>query len=124
MSVDKTMDQCLVLKVGVIASGTRCLSVMRTLNATRPVHLRFRLVGIAPVSKSIACYKYAGEMDIEVFDDYRDMLDLSHLDFILELTGERHILADIVKLKSEAVGILDFRPRFGRFIVTELVKQG
>ena len=107
MSANDTMDQCLVLKVGVIASGTRCLSVMRTLNATKPVHLRFRLVGIAPVSKSIACYKYAGEMDIDVFDDYRDMLALDQLDFILELTGERQILADMVKLKSSAVGILD-----------------
>ncbi len=107
MGKDELMDQCLVLKVGVIASGTRCLSVMRSLNATKPVHLRFRLVGIAPVSKSIACYKYAGEMDIDIFDDYLDMLSLDQLDFILELTGERQILSDIVKHKSSGVGILD-----------------
>lgn len=107
MGVDETIDQCLVLKVGVVASGARCLSVMRTLNATKPVHLRFRLVGIAPISKSIACYKYAGEMDIDVFDDYLDMLMLDQLDFILELTGEKKILSDLVKHKSSGIGILD-----------------
>jgi hypothetical protein len=59
MRVDNPMDQYLVLKVGVIATEARCLSVMRTLNATKPVHLRFRLVGIASVSKSIACYTFS-----------------------------------------------------------------
>ncbi len=107
MDIDEKLDHCLVLNVGVIARGTRCLSIMRTLHAIKPVHVRFKLIGIAPVSKSIACYKYAGEMDIDIIDNYLDMLSLDYLDFILELTGEGQILSNLVKHKSPAIGILD-----------------
>ena len=106
MDIDSTLGHCLVLKVGIIARGTRCLSIMRTLHSIKSVHLRFKLVGIAPVSKSIACYKYAGEMDIEIFDDYLDLLSLEHLDLILELTGEGQILSELINHKSSAIGIL------------------
>jgi PAS domain S-box-containing protein len=80
---------------------------MRTLRSIKPVHFQFKISGIAAVTKSIACYKYAGEMDIELFDNYLEMLSMNHLDFILELTGEPQILSDLVKHKPPTVGILD-----------------
>jgi PAS domain S-box-containing protein len=101
------MKHCLVLNVGLVARGSRCLSIMRTLRSIKPVHFQFKIAGIAAITKSIACYKYAGEMDIELFDDYLEMLSMDHLDFILELTGEQHILSDLVEHKPPTVGILD-----------------
>jgi PAS domain S-box-containing protein len=80
---------------------------MQALKSIKPVHFQFKIAGIAAVTKSIACYKYAGEMDIELFDNYIEMLSMEHLDFILELTGEQQILSDLVKHKQPTVGILD-----------------
>ena len=34
------------------------------------------------------------------------------------------VINKVLAYAGEAVGILDFRPRFGRFIVTEFAKQG
>ena len=107
MTIIKDLKHCLVLNVGLVARGSRCLSIMQTLRSIKPVHFQFKITGIAAVTKSIACYKYAGEMDIELFDDYIEMLSMDHLDFILELTGEPQILSDLVKLKPPTVGILD-----------------
>jgi len=107
MSIIKELEHCLVLNVGVVARGSRCLSIMQTLRSIKPVHFQFKIAGIAAVTKSIACYKYAGEMDIELFDNYIEMLSMDHLDFILELTGDQQILSDLVKLKPPTVGILD-----------------
>jgi len=107
MTIIKEMKHCLVLNVGLVARGSRCLSIMRTLRSIKPVHFQFKIAGIAAITKSIACYKYAGEMDIELFDDYLEMLSMDHLDFILELTGEQHILSDLVEHKPPTVGILD-----------------
>ena len=107
MAIIKELKHCLVLNVGLVARGSRCLSIMQTLRSIKPVHFQFKISGIAAVTKSIACYKYAGEMDIELFDDYIDMLSMDHLDFILELTGEQQILSDLVKHKPPTVGILD-----------------
>jgi two-component system NtrC family sensor kinase len=107
MATINDLNQCLVLNVGLVARGSRCLSIMRTLRSIKPVHFQFKISGIAAVTKSIACYKYAGEMDIELFDNYLEMLFMDHLDFILELTGEPQILSDLVKHKPSTVGILD-----------------
>jgi len=107
MAEIKELKHCLVLHVGLVARGSRCLSIMQALRSIKPVHFQFKVSGIAAVTKSIACYKYAGEMDIELFDNYIDMLSMDHLDFILELTGEPQILSDLVKHKPPTVGILD-----------------
>ena len=107
MAIIKDLKHCLVLNVGLVARGSRCLSIMRALSSIKPVHFQFKISGIAAVTKSIACYKYAGEMEIELFDNYLEMLSMDHLDFILELTGEQQILSDLVKHKPPTVGILD-----------------
>jgi two-component system NtrC family sensor kinase len=107
MAIINDLEHCLVLNVGVVARGSRCLSIMRALRSIKPVHFQLKIAGIASVTKSIACYKYAGEMDIELFDNYIEMLSMEHLDFILELTGEQHILSDLVNHKPPTLGILD-----------------
>jgi len=107
MAIINELEHCLVLNTGVVARGSRCLSIMQALRSIKPVHFRLNIAGIASVTKSIACYKYAGEMDIELFDNYLEMLSMDHLDFILELTGEQQILSDLVKHKPPTVGILD-----------------
>jgi two-component system NtrC family sensor kinase len=107
MATINELHHCLVLKVGLVARGSRCLSIMRALRSIKPVHFQFKISGIAAVTKSIALYKYAGEMDIELFDNYIEMLSMDHLDFILELTGDPQILSDLVKNKPPTVGILD-----------------
>ena len=107
MATINDLNQCLVLNVGLVARGSRCLSIMRALKSVKPVHFQFKISGIAAVTQSIALYKYAGEMDIELFDNYLDILSMDHLDFILELTGEPQILSDLVKHKPPTMGILD-----------------
>jgi hypothetical protein len=54
---------------------------MQVLKSIKPVHFQLKIAGIAAVTQSIACYKYAGEMDIELFDDYTEISGLgSNLD--------------------------------------------
>ncbi len=100
-------EHCLLLNVGVVAPGSKCISIMRALDAVKPGRLRFRLAAIAATTKSAACNKYAGDMGIEVFEHYADLLSLEYLDLILELSGDKNILSDIVSRKPPAVGIMD-----------------
>ena len=96
--VDSSIPEyCLILNVGVVAKGEKCLSIMRDLDAIKLSRLRIRLVAIAPTTKSASCDKYAGEMGIKVFENYIDLYSLEYLDLILELTGNNDILADIIK---------------------------
>jgi two-component system, NtrC family, sensor kinase len=117
------LEHCLLLNVGVIAKGEKCLSIMRDLDAIKPSRLRLRLVAIATTTKSASCYKYAGEMGIEVFENYIDLLSLEYLDLILELTGDNQILTDIINHKPPTVGILDQKSSMMFFDMAQLYES-
>ncbi len=120
MGTIKQPEHCLLLNVGVVARGSRCLSIMRDLHAVRPSHLRLKLVAMATISKSAACNKYAGETGIELFENPRDLLTIEYLDLILELTGEPKILTDLISHKPPTMGVLDRRTAMLFFDVATL----
>jgi PAS domain S-box-containing protein len=100
-------EYCLVLNVAVVATGEKCLSIMKDLDAIKLSRLRIRLVAIAPTTKSASCDRYAGKMGIKVFENYIDLLSLGYLDMILELTGSYGILSDLTDRKPATIGVLD-----------------
>jgi two-component system NtrC family sensor kinase len=107
VNTTKEIESGQALNVGVVARGARSMTIMQTLNSFKPSSMRMKLVAIAAVTKSAACYKYAGEMDIEIVDDYMDLLSIENLDLILELTGDQQILNSLVQHKPPSIGILD-----------------
>jgi two-component system NtrC family sensor kinase len=123
MNYSESTEYCLLVNVGVVARGSRCLTIMRALDSIRPARTRLKLVAIAAVTKSVACYKYAGESDIAVFDDYRDLVKFSQLDLVLELTGDPKILSDIMLHKSPMTGVLDRQASMLFFDLASLYEQ-
>ncbi|BBO72333.1 hypothetical protein DSCA_62630 [Desulfosarcina alkanivorans] len=107
MGVLKQPEHCLLLNIGVVARGSRCLSIMRDLRAVRPSHLRLKLVAMATISPSAACNKYAGETQIELFEKPADLFSIEYLNLILELTGDPAILAELIARKPPSIGVLD-----------------
>lgn len=107
MKHSTSSDTCLILNVGVVASGSRCLPIMKNFQTMDPSRLRLRLVAIATIQKCSSCEHYAREINIDIYEDYHQLLAIEYLDLILELTGDDEILCDILRRKRPAVGILD-----------------
>lgn len=103
----KGPEHCLLLNVGVVARGSRCVSIMRDLNTIRSSHLRLKLVGIATISQSAACNKYAGETGVELFENPKDLLSIQYLDLILDFSGDPAIMAELITSKPPTIGVLD-----------------
>ena len=102
-----SFKQRLLLRVGVVAKGSRCLSILRMLDSIKPRGLHLKLMGMVPVSHSISFNKYAGEMGVPIYNDLKEMLAKETLDLILDLTSDPKILANLQQHKPESVGILD-----------------
>lgn len=100
-------ETSLLLDVAVVARGPRCLPVMNSLEKMKTSRFQLRLVAIAPIKKCASCYKHAGERGVQVVENYMDLLSMDGLDLILELTGEKTVLADLIKFKKPSVGLLD-----------------
>ncbi len=101
------IEHSILLHVGIVAKGSKCLSILRSLRDIKPMHFRMNLVALAAVTPSAVCNKYASEMGVEVLDNPLDLLKWDNLDFILELTGDSKILMDLSAQKSSTTGILD-----------------
>jgi two-component system NtrC family sensor kinase len=123
MTFPESSNHCLLVNVGVVARGSRCLTIMHNLDNIRPARTRLKLVAIAAVTKSAACYKYAGETDVAVFDDYRDLFTVKNLDLILELTGDPQIMTDIIQHKSPMTGVLDRQAAMLFFDLASMYEQ-
>jgi two-component system, NtrC family, sensor kinase len=109
MGSGKDVDHCLLLRVGVVAKGSRCLSIIRLLESIKPTRLRLKLVSLAPTTMSISCLKFASESGIHICEDYLELLTMDNLDMIMEMTGETRILMDLVSRKRASLGILDLQ---------------
>lgn len=107
MEPDNRFDHCLLLRVGIIAKGSRCLSILRLIDSIKPTRLRLKLVALAAITKSATCLKFAGEQGIPICDNYEELLSIENLDLILEMSGDAKILADLVLRKPPSVGVLD-----------------
>ena len=100
-------NHCILLNIGVVASGSKCLSIMQTLNNIRPTRFGLNVVALAALSQADSCSQYAEKMGIEVFDNHIKLLKIENLDLILELTGDQNILTELVAYKSPMTAILN-----------------
>lgn len=107
MAASTAFKHSLLLRVGVVARGSRCLSILRMLHSIHPHGLHIKLMGMVPVSKDIAFNKYAGEMGVSIYNDSIELLTNETLDLILDLSDDPQILAQLQKHKPEYVGVLD-----------------
>ncbi|MDA8139873.1 MAG: ATP-binding protein [Desulfobacteraceae bacterium] len=107
MESGNRFDHCLLLRVGVVAKGSRCLSIMRLIDSIKPTRLRLKLVALVSTTKSATCLKFAGEQGIPIYDSYEDLVSMENLDLILEMSGDAKIMADLVMRKPDSVGLLD-----------------
>jgi PAS domain S-box-containing protein len=107
MGSSTAFKHSLLLRVGVVAKGSRCLSILRMLDSVHPHGLHLKLMGMVPISKDIAFNKYAGETGVTIYNNSVDLLAHEPLDLILDLSGDPRILAQLQKHKPESVGVLD-----------------
>lgn len=123
MNSSTSFKHSLLLRVGVVAKGDRCLSILRMLDAIKPQGLHLKLMGMVPVSDSIAFNKYAGEMGVPIYTDYMELLSNEPLDLIFDLSNDPQVLADLQQHKPESTGVLDRQASMLFFDIAHQYKQ-
>ncbi len=101
--VENPSKACKLINIAMVVRWPCYLPIMKNL---RTKSSRLRLVAVA-IGKSDSCYHHVKDIGIEIFEDYRDLLSIDHLDLILELTGDENILSDLIRRKKPNVGVVD-----------------
>jgi PAS domain S-box-containing protein len=97
----------LLLRFGVIIEGGRCLNILKTLDAAKMKRRRVKLLYLVITRNRADCLHLATEKGIKILDDPQELLAQPSLDFIMEMTGDSQLLAELAKRKPNSVGLMD-----------------
>ena len=97
----------LLLRFGVIIEGGRCLNILNTLDAAKMKRRRVKLLYLVITRNQADCLNLATEKGIKILSNPQDLLAQPSLDFIMEMTGDRQLLAQLAQRKPSSVGLMD-----------------
>jgi len=97
----------LLLRCAVVADGDRCLSILQTLDQAETRRWRVKVLYLVMTTESDDCAILAAKKGIQIFKQPLELLPQPSLDFIMEMTGDAHLLAQLAENKPNSVGLLD-----------------
>ena len=104
----------LPLNLAIVGGGKVCKSFLELLKNEPFSYLNVNLVGVCDINPEAEGLKLAEEMGIDTYNDFRDLFKIEGLSGIVELTNDREILMELIRLKPKGVGILEYN--MSRFV--------
>ncbi len=96
-----------VFNVAIVGASHGCLAIMDLLSVDSHRQLRMKLIGVADIDPEAPGIKRAKELNVYTTADYHDLLSLTDLNLILELTGNNEISKSIQAEKPAHVQFMD-----------------
>ncbi len=103
----------LSLNVAIVGGGKTCKFFLELLQSDYLKYLDINLLGVCDIDPQAEGLLMAKQMGITTTDNYKDFFAFKELDSIIELTNNRDILLDLVKLRPKGVGVIEHN--FGQF---------
>ena len=76
MAKPNLLEKGLLLNVGVVVQGEKCVKIIKDLDAIKLSRLNIRLTAMAIPTDSASCHEYAEAMGIKVFENYLNLISL------------------------------------------------
>ena len=103
----------LPLNIAIVGGGRACKFFLELLQTDYLKYLDIHLMGVCDIDPHAEGLLMAKQMGIFTTDNFRDFFKFKELNSIIELTNNRKVLLDLVKLRPKGVGILEHN--IGRF---------
>ncbi|RLC04910.1 MAG: PAS domain-containing sensor histidine kinase [Deltaproteobacteria bacterium] len=97
----------LPLNIAIVGGGKACKFFLELLQTNYFRSLDINLIGVCDIDPEAEGLQMAEQMGIYTTDNFKDFFEFKDLDSILELTNNRNVLLDLVKLRPKGVGVLE-----------------
>lgn len=87
-------------KVVIVGGGKGCMALLPIIK-----ELGLKVVGIADINPKAPAFRLAKRLHIKTAKDFRRFLE-KDIDFVIDVTGTRHVIKEIRKAKSERTDII------------------
>ena len=96
------------LNIAIVGGGRTCRFFLELINNDPFSFFDIKILGVCDKNASAEGILLAEEMGIYTTNNFHDLLNIEHLDSVLELTGSRNVLLEIIRLKPKGVGVLEY----------------
>jgi len=97
------------MNIAVVGGGTRCLALLELINKHAFQKLSSIVVAVADIKNDAPGFVKANEIGLFTTNDYNDFFDRDDINLIVELTGNKDILIDILSKKKDDVLAISHR---------------
>ncbi len=95
------------MKTVIIGGGRGCRAILETLAAGHLPELGLEVVCVADIRPDSPGIEFANQHGLQTVGDYREALALPEIELVLEMTGNRGLMADIYQQLPRGVRIID-----------------
>lgn len=95
------------LNIALVGAGPGCKAIIQMFEMDKFRELRASIIGVADTNPEAIGYLYAKEKGFFVTNDYRDFFKMKDLNLIIEVTGSKEVLNEIMRAKPENILVMD-----------------
>ena len=96
------------LNIAIVGGGRTCRFFLELIHNDPFPFFNIKILGVCDKNAEAEGIRLAEEMGIYTTDNLHELLNIEHLDSVLELTGKRKVLLEIIRLKPRGVGVLEY----------------
>lgn len=91
----------------IVGGGRAYRFFLELMQGGRFFSSHIRIVGVCDIDPEADGLRLAREMGIYTTDNYLNLFELKDVDGVVELTGSREVLLDLIRFKPRGMGILE-----------------
>jgi len=95
------------INLAIVGGGRACKFFLDLLRSESFTYLKINIVGVCDINPEAEGLVLAKELGIYTTDNFQDVFKLKNLDSIIELTGKKDVLLEIIRLRPKGVGVLE-----------------
>jgi two-component system, NtrC family, sensor kinase len=95
------------INLAIVGGGRACKYFLNLLHIESFTYLKINIVGVCDINPEAEGLVLAKELGIYTTGNFQDIFKLKNLDSIIELTGKKDVLLEIIRLRPTGVGVLE-----------------
>jgi len=95
------------INLAIVGGGRACKYFLDLLRSESFTYLKINIVGVCDINPEAEGLVLAKELGIYTTNNFQDLFKIKDLDSIIELTGKKDVLLEIIRLGPKGVGVLE-----------------
>jgi signal transduction histidine kinase len=105
------LNEKLSINIAIMGGGRDCRFFLDLIRDNPSPLFNIKILGVCDKNPAAKGMLLAEQMGIYTTGNLNDLLHIDQLDSVLELTGKQHVLLEIIRLRPQGVGVLEFKEK-------------